>query len=53
MREKKVNPKGSSWDELEEELFTPEEIAESKVRIANIIENINEREEKITSTTFW
>ena len=33
MSKAKINPRGSSWDELEKQLFTPEEIAESKVRV--------------------
>ena len=28
MSKVKISPRGSSWDELEKELFTPEEIAE-------------------------
>ena len=41
----KINPKGSSWDELEKQLFTSEEIAESEVRVAIINEMIKAREE--------
>ena len=41
----KMNPKGSSWDELEKQLFTSEEIAESEVRVAIINEMIKAREE--------
>ncbi len=37
---KKINPKGTSWNELEKELFTPEEIAESDKRVAAINEMI-------------
>lgn len=35
------SPTGSSWDELEKELFTPQEIAESEARIKAINEKIN------------
>lgn len=45
MSETKISPKGSSWDELEKQLFTPQEISESKVRVAIINEMINAREE--------
>ncbi len=45
MSKAKINPRGSSWDELEKKLFTPEEIAESKVRVDIISEMINAREE--------
>ena len=41
----KISPRGSSWDELEKQLFTPEEIAESEVRVAIINEMIKAREE--------
>ena len=37
---------GSSWDELRDELFTPEEIAESDLRVAIITELIKARNEK-------
>ena len=45
MSKSKFNPKGSSWDELEKQLFTSEEIAESEVRVAIINEMIKAREE--------
>jgi len=45
MSKNKIGPKGSTWDELEKQLFTPEEIAESKVRVAIINEMIKAREE--------
>ena len=38
--EEKISPKGISWDELEKELFTPEEIAESDKRVAVLDEKI-------------
>ncbi len=37
---------GSSWDEVRAELFTPEEIAESDLRVALIGELIKARQEK-------
>uniref|UniRef100_UPI00402756BC helix-turn-helix domain-containing protein n=1 Tax=Agathobacter rectalis TaxID=39491 RepID=UPI00402756BC len=45
MSKSKIIPKGSSWDELEKQLFTSEEIAESEVRVAIINEMIKAREE--------
>lgn len=45
MSKAKISPRGSSWDELERELFTPEEIAESDARVAIITEMIRAREE--------
>lgn len=37
---------GHSWDEIEQELFTPEEIASSNLRVALIGELIKARQEK-------
>lgn len=37
---------GRSWDEVERELFTPEEIVESDLRVALIGELIKARQEK-------
>lgn len=37
---------GSSWDEVRAELFTPEEMAESDLRVALIGELIKARQEK-------
>lgn len=37
---------GNSWDEIERELYTPEEIAESDLRVALIGELIKARQEK-------
>lgn len=37
---------GSSWDEVRAKLFTPEEIAESDLRVALIGELIKARQEK-------
>lgn len=45
MSKAKISPKGSSWNELEKQLFTPQEISESEVRVAIINEMINAREE--------
>lgn len=42
----KISPAGRSWDEFEQELFTPEEIAESDLRVALITELIRARNEK-------
>ena len=36
---------GRSWKELEQELFTPEEIAESDLRVALIGEIVKARQE--------
>ena len=45
MSKAKFSPKGSSWDDLEKQLFTPQEIAESDARVAIINEMIKAREE--------
>lgn len=45
MSKAKLSPMGSSWDELQKELFTPQEIAESEARVAIINEMIKAREE--------
>jgi ribosome-binding protein aMBF1 (putative translation factor) len=37
---------GGTWDELQKELFTPEEIAASNLRVALIGEIINARQEQ-------
>lgn len=37
---------GESWEDVEKELFTPEEIAESRLRVALIGELIKARKEK-------
>ena len=37
---------GGTWEELQKELFTPEEIAESNLRVALIGELIKARQEK-------
>lgn len=43
----KNNPAiGDCWDDVEKELFTPQEIAESDLRVAIILELIKARQEK-------
>jgi len=42
----KYSPIGDSWDEFEKEIFTPEEIAASDLRVALINELICARNEK-------
>jgi len=37
---------GGTWDELRQELFTPEEIAASDLRVAMMIEIVNARKER-------
>lgn len=46
MSKEKISPRGSSWDELEKQLFTSEEIAESDTRVEIINEMIKAREEE-------
>lgn len=46
MSKAKISPRGSSWDELEKQLFTSKEIEDSRVRVAIITEMIKAREEK-------
>jgi len=46
MSKTKISPRGSSWDEFEKQFFTPEEIAESELRVAIIEELIKAREER-------
>jgi len=46
MSKKNISPKGSSWDEVEREIFTAEEIAASDLRVAMMIEIANARAEK-------
>ena len=42
----KYSPIGDNWDDYEKEIFTPEEIAESDLRVALISELIDARNEK-------
>lgn len=37
---------GSSWDDLERQLFTPEEIEASRIRVAKITKKIKARNKK-------
>lgn len=46
LKERKENAIGSSWEDIRAELFTPEEIAESDLRVAIIGEIIKARQEK-------
>ncbi len=47
MSEEKISPPiGRSWDEVRDQLFTPEEIAESDLRVALMGELIRARQEK-------
>ncbi len=46
MSKTKINPRGTSWDDLEKQLFTPEEIAESDVRVSIINAMIDAREKE-------
>ena len=40
-----ISPRGLTWDEVEKELFTPEEIAASDLRVAMMIELARARKE--------
>lgn len=42
----RYSPIGDSWDDFEKKIFTPEEIAESDLRVALISELIDARNEK-------
>ena len=46
MKKNTISPIGPSWEEVEAKLFTPEEIAESELRVAIISEMIRARQEK-------
>ena len=46
MSKNKISPLGSSWDELKDSIFTPEEIAASNLRVAIVGEIINSRQEQ-------
>ncbi len=46
LKERKTSAIGNSWDDVRAELFTPEEIAESDLRVAIIGEIIKARQEK-------
>jgi len=46
LRERGTDAIGGSWDDLEKELFTPEEIAASDLRVAMMIEIAHARKER-------
>lgn len=46
LRERGTDAIGGSWDNLEKELFTPEEIAASDLRVAMMIELARARKER-------
>ncbi len=46
MENEKISPIGTSWDDFEKEIFTPEEIAASELRAELIVELIKARKEK-------
>jgi ribosome-binding protein aMBF1 (putative translation factor) len=46
MSENKISPKGTNWEDFRKEIFTPEEIEESNLRVAIIGEIIKARQEK-------
>lgn len=46
----KISPIGTSWNEFEKDIFTPEEIVESNLRIDSINEII-QAQEKISQTS--
>nr|AGS52135.1 transcription regulator, probable [uncultured bacterium contig00034] len=41
-----ISPRGQTWDEVRAELYTPEEIRESDIRVAIMSEIINARNER-------
>lgn len=45
MKNKPISPVGDDWDDLRQELFTPEEIAECDIKVALLGEIINARHE--------
>ena len=42
---KRISPRGRSWNDVESELFTPEEIAASNVRVGLMVELTRARNE--------
>ena len=42
----RANPKGRTWNEVEKELFTPEEIAASNLRVDIMVELTKARNER-------
>lgn len=45
MSKNKISPLGTSWSDYEKNVFTPEEIAASNLRVALVEEIINSRQE--------
>ena len=45
MRKKTISPVGHSWEEVRKELFTPEELAASDLRVAELEELIKRSNE--------
>ena len=46
MNKEYISPRGHSWEEVESQLFTPEERAAAKLRVAKMIELADARAEK-------
>lgn len=46
MSKAKISPLGTNWDDFEKNVFTPEEIAESNLRVALVNEIIQARHEQ-------
>ena len=46
LRERGADAIGGNWDEFRKEIFTPEEIAASDLRVAMMIELVNARKER-------
>jgi len=46
MVEKFISPRGHTWEDVEKELFTPEEIAECDLKVALIGELIKARQDR-------
>lgn len=46
MSENRTSPNGMNWEDFEKEIFTPEEIVESNLRVAIIGELIKARNEQ-------
>ena len=46
MSKEYISPAGTDWEDFEKEIFTPEEIAESDLRVASIGELIKARQER-------
>jgi len=41
-----ISPEGHTWDEIENEIYSPDEIAASDLRVAMMIELVHARKEK-------